>query len=1415
MEVINKHKNEQEYEPYKHQTQIIGILEKMYKSKDSFSTIVAVPTGGGKTKIAVDFCLKMLLIDGNKVIWMSDAVDLLGQAIYSFWESSIPRDIAYQLVCGIPMAIDDKSKRLVRSGKEAINVEVKEIDNNADILFASVETIVQDKNYDTIKNWIANAQQKGKIFLIYDEVHHIGANKTDVFFEKLFGMRGEKSAMTKFGFIGLTATVYRHDSPIECFNKWFKDGYVKGKMHLERNPEYGKGSDSYINNRIDVVSIKDLMKITKPKRILMKPQIIRVDDFEKGIPKNAEDAMSYLATKIIKNYKPGQWNKSIVFVDGIENAKLLKKKLGGEVPCFVYTSKTLSGTREDIKKFRETDGTPAKLMIAVNMVSEGFDVKDVETIYLYSRIVSQILIRQRVGRVLRAAENKTKASVYWQNYFDHKTIGKCSINEIGYDRDIIESDDEIQRDIGRWKKGNQLPAGMYLEDLPIDIEMEKQFCKRYEYFHALDLFGLDAVTKGIVSYQLGSNTLHAGVKEQKGYEQFHRVIISDFYSLLIFQKNYEKFKNYADALGVSEDKLVENIKLTCFYMSNASKKDTKGKISSKEFMVSDDDLKIFYEWVIKNDLKMPGNTVISNGTNASDNGYDIAGFKKYMEDKQKATSLLGGIQLYANYLNYSSAQSANNLKGYPDILTYGKRDALYNEMFSARTIMNIGAVEEPREQGTLHGIKGELALMSKDAGGRYRSIRVLARTTKDLTDDDLLLAQALITVPNRIMIGEQDVKEYKEALLGVLASNSVKLSDKDKVCREFLMALGYCEADGIIRMQCELFNGKLPRILIYVIYCKVYERLGEIVQFYKNDIPTPNCINITDLSSKYREILADYGINSLGSDLDPIYDILTDYRPYIQAVPYYQGIKPEFLCRMLNEMLNLGNKEKFTFVDGFGGSGTVSLNIHTKLCAAQEYNDIGIINEAFLKSLQKNEGQALKDRVSKFIDLIINNSGNEKQAQAFLSPYKSIIKNIKNKKYDFKNLTLAQIEDIYQKKFDKNVKKSNRKLKERLALIEEKYQAILEESYQKVKINKLYEIEKYLHAILLILGGVYNEINDVDKEMEAKKLSETDLAFLFFIYYFLPNRHFYNAATFDKFAALIGNYESCIDNAVCVASGIKIHCGDAIVLADSLKNTSNSVFYFDIPYSETDVSNYSSDWLNEKEFVDVLGNSKFDYIVASRYNICDGRKGGLDVINKKREAGGDGKLSNKQKNIIKFFMRFVPKEFAQQYVQDVKDNSSIEENEAKNYKGDKPNPWSYIKATRKAKYIVFAFSNTEQLLANDGKTAYVKNHMTVSKDSIRRMLKNTQISNIEVEVMLTNMNLNVGASPVQRIGEEDGIWCIPAFKTKSSYKIEPVTVIMDYEKFIKEMVLFLISENIYTNADAKNVAAFYRKRFSK
>lgn len=1447
MEIFKKCSNKEEYKNYPHQAKIAEILDEM-NELERFSTIVTVPTGGGKTKIAADFCIKVLKTEGNKVLWLSDSIDLLIQSIERFQDMNMFRDVNYQLICSTAVYDDLTREQDQKSKKKRINEDAKEIGKivddkgkDADIVFASVDTLINaDKG--ELGKWFEKVQEQGKVYIIYDEVHHIGAEKTDKFFEWLLrGVEEGSSILSNFGLIGLTATVYRYDSPVQKFNKWFKNGYDEKSGITPPNGKYGVGSEELINNRIEVVSISELIE----QGLLMKPDIFRVDDFEDGLP---EDKMDYLAKKISKNYKTKKWNKTIIFVDGKTNANDLQKKLDKDIPCFVYTSDTATDVGADLKNFKEKKS--AKVMIAVDMVSEGFDVKDIETIYMFSKVESHILLRQRVGRVLRIAEGKNKATVYWQNYFDY-TKKQSGHYKGSIESDVEEDDAEIQRDIGRYRKGMQLPAGMYLEKLPLGIS-EGELYRRYEYLRVLELFGLDIVLTGVGYYEINNANIYARQREKNGYEQFHRIIRSDYFSLLMQKDKYLKFSDYAKALGVSEQDLLDDIKINCFYMSNASVKDTNGNLQKKSFIVKDADIKAFYEWVVKNDLRMPEYHEISssesNNENENTNDKDKQNDKKpdvdtecakiaeYMKKEGIAPSgdLLGGIKLHQDYVRYAKSKLLNKPKVYPDMLTYGKNEVTYNEMLSVRALMSVGAVAQQREIGALFGVTGELALIGLTNDEKYEIKPVLARSVSDKSyENDLLLyAQTLITVPNHIGVKDSDVDEYVKCLQKSEVKSAVsEEADWNKITREFIMALGLTENDDIIRAQCKLFSGKLPRLLQYVIYCKSYERLSEKIEFLDSQNRVyVNCKNEEKLQKLYNEILLDFGVEQLDADLTPVDDVISDCMPYVKVIPYYQGIKPEFLCRMLNDMLRLGNKQNYHFIDSFGGSGTISMNIDAGLGLQQTYNDLGILNNALFEVVKADKGVRLKARVVEFIDLILNHTGDEKAALAFLEPYMGVLSKVKSKddKYDFKNICLSTIEQKYRDKYNGDVDDHNSKtnikhkwlpLADRLLQKERDYRKILAVTYENVAEDDLRKFEEYLHAILLILNRVFDEI----KEKEECEIEAIDLAFLFFVYHSMSARHFYNDAIIDKFANFIGTYEQAIDNCAEILQKIEIVRGKAEELLVARSGINECVWYHDIPYSETSISTYSSDWFDEPDFVKKLGTCEGDYIIASRFNICEARKGNLDLVVSK-EIEKDDAIKNKEKNIIKFFGRFVSEDFAKRYEDLVRKKFPEEDTDDEDYKDPKgkkhANPWTQIDDDKVAKYICFAFSQTEAIKSNDEnkEVEYVKNHANISKDSIRRMLKNTQISNIEVEIMLTNMDLDMGKMPVVQIEEEGelaGIWYVPTFKTQSTYKVEPVTIIMEYEKFMMDMVVFLLAENVYIEEDARASAAVFRNLYSK
>lgn len=63
--------------------------------------------------------MKALENSNNKVLWMSDTVDLLGQAIGSFEENNKLRELNYQLVCGTAIT-REKMEVLEEAEKELL-----------------------------------------------------------------------------------------------------------------------------------------------------------------------------------------------------------------------------------------------------------------------------------------------------------------------------------------------------------------------------------------------------------------------------------------------------------------------------------------------------------------------------------------------------------------------------------------------------------------------------------------------------------------------------------------------------------------------------------------------------------------------------------------------------------------------------------------------------------------------------------------------------------------------------------------------------------------------------------------------------------------------------------------------------------------------------------------------------------------------------------------------------------------------------------------------------------------------------------------------------------------------------------------------------------------------------------------------
>lgn len=1428
---ISKEPVDFEFRDYQKQT--IEILREMDK-KDRFSTLVNIPTGGGKTAIATNFCVDVLS-KGAKVLWMADRISLLEQAIGAFKDVYDESEYSFQLIC---------------SSSETYSCDsVDDIDVNSDILFCGVGTLagVSEKECEAFRSWIETAQEGGnKLYIIYDEAHHIGANCACTLFESLIGeMSDKRYPVDNFGLIGLTATVYRADKYLDVFHAWFKDGYDNEQKKLVSvDTKYGDYhafeecvKDGSYNNRIALVNIEKMID----ENYLIAPSLIKVEEFENGKPEKTSE-MLYLADRIYKHHKG--WGKTVVFVSNKKDADKLVELLEGKgVASFSYISGDKS---DDIFEAYKKNKTEEKILVAVHRLDEGVDIPDLNTIYLYAPTQSQVLLRQRIGRVLRKPKDADKdARVVWQYYPEEcPVLGSEEFDELLKSdfAEIEQSKQDMQDDIKAWKANNklQLPAAMYLEPVSTEEVSKAIPFSKAVLLNITDFFGEELISEADslgYYYEDGSadssEFIYVRSQEKEGYDQLKRMLNSDWMALLRFSK-CSSFAEYAKLLDTTEEALLDDIKTICFYQPMAKASDTKAKRVKVRFYVRDEDIKKFctwffesnvvYKWVKKPNTASEENVAVitKKAQELMMEGYKGTDLSELSTDAKELSALKQKLcDHYEIAYNHSMERQRNLPKEYTGLLTYDDGKRIYQELQSLREIMRIGAIDEPREKSG----GSELAFTYFDENGKKKQVPHLRRRTeaKFEEQDFLFIASALVNVPNHISVSQADVDEYKSTLLDSLGASED--ASGIKIVKEFLMALGYAKNEEILKSQCHLMKDNTPRLLQYMVYEKIYRKLTELVDFIKDGEVQAECVNREELHAECEQILAKHGI-VLASDLTPVEDAIYDYRPYLKAVPYYQGIKPEFLCRLVNDIVQLlpNASDIECVVDGFGGSGACTMNsFYKKLNPHRIYNDLGIMNGSFYKCLVEDI-----DEFAKAIQAVIDEAFSNYDVNSPIQFFDDFVKYIKQRKARLEQNLKEEKDEEKQKNIGKSIKACNDALDylpKKMLDCEQEYvkefddkvdNYLLSGSADKKSLRaipletrlsamhfmwELYDntvsieefdrycrqIEVYMHVFMLKVKRVYEILIDEFADLGEIGLTQEQVGLIFFFYNTLSQRHFYNDCTINLIGKFASQYRKWLEWGKKCFTQVEVRREDALnVLKDDSLNKESTVFYLDIPYAETSSADYVAQWFDISAFIERLSSCNGTYIVSSRSNVCLPEKEEYKnkqpriVIPEQEDEEVQTVPANKNDKLFAFYNSFVTEEYAKAYESDVS--------------GYDEESWRHIREGYEAKYVFIPYTKMEEVFEN-GKKQIAGNATKIDENYVRRMLVATHFSNIPVEVMITNADLQLDTMPIQKISKK--MYAMPTFKTgidANPYLVEPAVIIMKYEAYIDILLSLLFKE---------------------
>ena len=425
--------------PYNHQKDAMAKLSLIDK-EESFSTLVVLPTGGGKTYTASTWLLKNAIDKKKKILWIAHRQMLLNQAAESFqrfaYAEAMPHisEFTYRIVSG--------------SSNHDRSIDISPRDN---ILILSKDSI--GRNLSVLDKWLKG---ENEVYCVIDEAHHATA-KT---YRKIINYVQERVPNMKL--LGLTATPFRTAKEEEgLLSKIFQDGVdesgnvVKGDLGIT----YQIGLKELINARILSTPIFEC-KYTEEDYgadlgLDALEHIQRLDVLPEELA--TEIASSAARNKLIVDTyvnRAKEYGQTIVFAVNINHAIALNKLFGkaGVKSDYIVsdirdaiTGVTISREDNERKLQQYRDGK-LQVLINVNILTEGVDLPQTKTVFLARPTVSKILMTQMVGRALRGTAAGGTAKAYIVSFVDqwNENIAWCNPASLFHGENDFE-DNEVER----------------------------------------------------------------------------------------------------------------------------------------------------------------------------------------------------------------------------------------------------------------------------------------------------------------------------------------------------------------------------------------------------------------------------------------------------------------------------------------------------------------------------------------------------------------------------------------------------------------------------------------------------------------------------------------------------------------------------------------------------------------------------------------------------------------------------------------------------------------------------------------------------------------------------------------------------------------------------------------------------------
>ena len=423
-------------QPQAHQSRAIVALDAWFDSRPfpDAGALLVLPTGGGKTFTAFRFICSTVISAGYKVLWLAHTHHLLEQAIDNLGKE----------VSRIAEPRSTLNARVV-SGTPG-HMPVHSIRAEDDVVIGTLQTIqsAYREQHPSLLSFLNSASDK--LFIVFDEAHHSPAPS----YRKL--VIGLRERHPQLYLLGLTATPwYGNEEKSGWLKKLFPQGirFQVSAAQLMADRILAKPiSESESTSITPDFDEREYQKWLGSNRDI--PEDL-IEKLARKRERNAHIAQTYLKNR--EKYK-----KTIIFADRWYQCEFIREMLLKEgVRADAVYSHVDASVGNSEERNRRTSDENAKILdrfrnneldvlLNVQMLTEGTDVPDVNTVFITRQTTSRIRMTQMVGRALRGPRMGGTEEAHLVYFIDN---WQQAINWAEYSELEAGDLDESEREYGK------------------------------------------------------------------------------------------------------------------------------------------------------------------------------------------------------------------------------------------------------------------------------------------------------------------------------------------------------------------------------------------------------------------------------------------------------------------------------------------------------------------------------------------------------------------------------------------------------------------------------------------------------------------------------------------------------------------------------------------------------------------------------------------------------------------------------------------------------------------------------------------------------------------------------------------------------------------------------------------------------